>query len=77
MWLDLSGAQSIKDLQDILAKKAKQTPVGKWIVGRGWNENCFKEKRLLTLRDLDLAAPNNPVIIYHEPHTFAPQTAKP
>ncbi len=65
MWLDLSSTQSIKDLQNLLKQKAKQTPTGKWIVGRGWNENQLKEKRLLTLGDLDAAAPNNPVILYH------------
>ncbi|MCL4429515.1 MAG: amidohydrolase [Chloroflexi bacterium] len=65
MWLDLSGAESIKDLQTLLKEKAKKTPSGKWIVGRGWNENNFKEKRLLTLGDLDAAAPDNPVILYH------------
>ncbi len=65
MWLDLSGADSIKTLQCILKEKAKQTPTGKWIVGRGWNEKHFKEKRFLTLGDLDAAAPDNPVILYH------------
>ena len=65
MWLDLTSAGSIKDLQSLLKEKAKQTPAGKWIVGRGWNENQFKEKRLLTLKDLDEAAPDTPVILYH------------
>ncbi len=65
MWLDLSTVQSIKELQSLLKEKAKQTLAGKWIVGRGWNENCFKEKRLLTLEDLDAVAPDNPVILYH------------
>ena len=66
MWLDLSSANSIKDLQSLLKEKAQQTPAGKWIVGRGWNENRFKEKRLLSQKDLDEAAPSNPVILYHE-----------
>jgi predicted amidohydrolase YtcJ len=65
MWLDLSNAQSIVELQSLLKEKAKHTPAGKWIVGRGWNENQLKEKRLLTLGDLDAAAPDNPVILYH------------
>ena len=65
MWLDLSGADSIKTLQTLLKEKAKQTPSGKWIVGRGWNENNLVEKRLLTIGDLDAVAPNNPVILYH------------
>ena len=65
MWLDLSSAQSIVELQSLLKEKAKHTPAGKWIIGRGWNEANFKEKRLLTLSDLDAAAPDNPVILYH------------
>src|SRR3990172_3923963 len=51
MWLDFSDAESIKELQALLKEQAKQTSAEKWIVGRGWNENCFKEKRLLTLGD--------------------------
>ena len=65
MWLDLSCAQSIVELQTLLKEKTKHTPAGKWIVGRGWNENQLKEKRLLTIGDLDAAAPDNPVILYH------------
>ena len=57
MWLDVSSAESIGDLQRLLKEKAKQTLSGKWIIGRGWNENRFKEKRVLTLGDLDEAAP--------------------
>ena len=66
MWLDLTTAQSISELQSILKEKARQTPAGKWIVGRGWNQNRFKEKRMPTTADLDEATPNNPVILYHE-----------
>ncbi len=66
MWLDLTSALSIGDLQNLLKEKAVQTVAGKWIVGRGWNQNRFKEKRMPTLSDLDAAAPNNPVILYHE-----------
>jgi predicted amidohydrolase YtcJ len=66
LWLDLTSAGSIMELQSLLKEKAKQTPVGKWIIGRGWNQNRFKEKRLLDLSDLDAAASDNPVILYHE-----------
>jgi hypothetical protein len=66
MWLDLTSAQSIAELQNLVKEKATQTPSGKWIIGRGWNHNRFIEKRLLNLGDLDEAAPDNPVILYHE-----------
>lgn len=66
MWLDLTRAESIVELQSLLKEKARQTPAGKWIVGRGWNQNRFKENHMLQTADLDTAAPNNPVILYHE-----------
>ncbi len=66
LWLDLTCAQSIKEVQSKLKEKAKQTAVGQWIIGRGWNNNRFKEQRFLKLADLDEAAPDNPVILYHE-----------
>jgi len=65
MWLDVSDTKSIKELQALLREKARQTSAEKWIVGRGWNENSFKEKRFPTIDDLDEAAPSNPVILYH------------
>ena len=66
LWLDLTSAESIKELQSLLKEKAKQTTAGKWIIGRGWNHNRFKEKRLPNLSDINVAAPDNPVILYHE-----------
>ena len=66
MWLDLTSASSIGDLQSLLKEKVVQVVAGKWIIGRGWNQNRFKEKRMPTTSDLDTAAPNNPVILYHE-----------
>jgi predicted amidohydrolase YtcJ len=66
LWLELSSAESIKELQHLLKQKAKQTTSGKWIIGRGWNHNRFKDKRLPNLSDLNEVAPDNPVILYHE-----------
>ena len=66
LWLDLASANSIAELQCLLGAKAKQTSPGGWIIGRGWNQNRFKEKRLPTLSDLNAASPDNPVILYHE-----------
>ncbi len=66
LWLDLGGTESITDLQRRLRERVEKTPVGKWIVGRGWNQARFKEKRLPTLSDLDSASPKNPIILYHE-----------
>ena len=66
LWLDLTTADSIAELQRLLKEKTTQMPAGKWIIGRGWNETRFKEKRLPNLYDLDQASPDNPVILYRE-----------
>lgn len=66
LWLDLTSAKSIGELQSLLKEKAKKTSAGKWIVGRGWNQNRFKEKRMPNTADLDAASLDNPVILYHD-----------
>jgi predicted amidohydrolase YtcJ len=66
MWLDLRDVKSILGLQGSLRERAQKTSGGKWILGRGWNQSRFEEKRLPTTSDLDSASPDNPVIFYHE-----------
>jgi predicted amidohydrolase YtcJ len=65
-WLDLKNANSIQAIQEAIKQKAQITPKNKWILGSGWNQNNLKEKRPPTRQDLDEAAPNNPVVIYHQ-----------
>ena len=45
-----------------VAEKAKTTPPGTWILGHGWNQNNWPEG-YGNPRDLDRAAPNNPVFL--------------
>ncbi len=66
MWLDLSSAKSITDLQQLIKEKAKTLFSGQWIIGQGWNETRFKEQRMPSAEDLDAASPDNPVILYRE-----------
>jgi predicted amidohydrolase YtcJ len=65
-WIDLSNVGSIKEMQEILSRHAAKTPKGKWLLGRGWNQTRFAEKRLPTRFDLDSVSPDNPVIFYQE-----------
>ena len=65
-WLDLKGVKSIKEIQKIIKKRAQGTPQGKWILGQGWDQTSFTEKRILNIQDLDEAALDHPVIIYHQ-----------
>lgn len=66
MWLDLTSSITIADLQNILKKKVEKTPPNRWIVGRGWNEKFFQSDELPTRFNLDVVAPDNPVIFYNK-----------
>jgi predicted amidohydrolase YtcJ len=65
-WIDLSNASSIEDMQSSLRRHVKKTPKGKWLLGRGWNQKLFAEKRLPTRFDLDAVSPDNPVVFYRQ-----------
>ena len=65
-WVDLKQTNSIKSIQALLKNKAARTAKGKWILGSGWNQENFAEKRAPTRQDLDTVAPDNPVILYHQ-----------
>jgi len=65
-WLDLNGAKSIKEMQKIIKKRAQETQKGKWILGKGWNQTSFAEKRYPNSQDLDEVAVDYPVILYHQ-----------
>jgi predicted amidohydrolase YtcJ len=65
-WVDLRDVKSIKEIQSSLRAHVQEAPKGKWIIGRGWDQNCFAEKRLPTRFELDVVSPANPVIFYHQ-----------
>ena len=65
-WIDLQSADSIKELQQRISERAQKIPYGRWIIGSGWTEAHFAEKRSPNFMDLDEAAPDNPVILYHQ-----------
>ena len=76
MWMDLTDTGSISELQDLLAQQLEKTKAGKWVVGRGWNEKRFSEKRLPTRFDLDAVSMDNPVIFYHQSGQIAVVNSK-
>jgi predicted amidohydrolase YtcJ len=63
--IDCRGKQikKIKDIQNAVAKKAKEIKAGVWIQGSNYNDSKLKERRQITRWELDKAAPNNPVLI--------------
>ena len=57
------GRGSIADLVGAVRERARRTPAGQWLTGRGWDQERFAEHRYPTRWDLDEAAPHHPVIL--------------
>lgn len=53
--------KSIKEIKILITEAAKKLGSGKWIKLWGYDENKLEEKRSVLLKDLDEAAPDNPV----------------
>src|SRR5262245_29986079 len=58
-----AAAPSIEALVDAFAARAARTPRGQWIEGRGYDETRLDERRQPTRHDLDLAAPDHPIVL--------------
>jgi hypothetical protein len=61
--IDLREVSSIAEMQDLIRAKVEALGEGEWITGYGWAEDNFVENRNPLRSDLDVAAPNNPVIL--------------
>jgi len=61
--LDLRNVYSIAELKAIVAKEASRKPRGHWIIGRGWDQEKFAERRYPSRWDLDEVAPHHPVFL--------------
>jgi len=59
--LDLVGTSSLADLQQRLRTYAAANPGSGWIVGRGWNQELWPDKRFPTAADLDKIIADRPV----------------
>jgi len=55
--------RSVDDIKKVVAKWAAKTPKGQWIVGRGWDETKYPDRRRPTRWDLDEVAPDHPVFL--------------
>ena len=60
--LDLTGTSSLADLQQRLREYADAN-ADAWIVGRGWNQELWPDKRFPTAADLDAVVPERPVAL--------------
>lgn len=61
-WTELAGSRSLEDAVGRLRQAAAQAPAGAWVVGVGWDEAKWPERRYLTRDDLDRASADRPVV---------------
>jgi len=78
-WVDCRYPEtpSVEAALEHIAAWAKKTPKGEWIFAAcvSASENKFKEKRLPTKAELDIAAPDNPTMIANGTHMGVANTA--
>ncbi|MDF1512327.1 MAG: amidohydrolase [Anaerolineae bacterium] len=60
--IDLRGCTRAEML-DVIAQKARHTPPGEWILGRGWDQNTWADQRFPTAADLNSITPQHPVAL--------------
>jgi hypothetical protein len=61
--LDLVGTSSLDDLKRRLRTYAVGHPDARWIIGRGWNQELWPDKRFPTAADLDSVVSDRPVVL--------------
>ncbi len=61
--VDLRGIGNITALRLRVSMKAKRSSTGDWVVGMGWDQEVFSERRFPSRSDLDDITPRNPVMI--------------
>lgn len=58
-YVELGEARSLSEALELLREAFKARP-GEWVVGRGWDESRWPERRYLERGDLDRAVPRQP-----------------
>ena len=61
--LDLVGTSSLADLKQRLRDYAAAHPDAKWILGAGWNQELWPDKKFPTAADLDSVVSDRPVVL--------------
>ncbi|MCF6138232.1 amidohydrolase [Pseudalkalibacillus berkeleyi] len=61
--LDLSEIHSAEEMRTTLKEKVYSTPFDEWIIGDGWNENNFVDRKIFHRNELDEIAPHHPMML--------------
>ncbi|WNB93140.1 amidohydrolase [Bacillus sp. NEB1478] len=61
--LDLSEMTSAEEMESALKEKAKTLKKEEWLLGEGWNENNFIDRKIFHKLELDRIAEGRPVLL--------------
>ncbi|MDP1889578.1 MAG: amidohydrolase family protein [Gemmatimonadaceae bacterium] len=61
--VDLTGTSTYDEVVARVAERAKATPKGQWVLGRGWDQNDWGDTRFPTHDKMTAAVPDHPVYI--------------
>jgi predicted amidohydrolase YtcJ len=61
--VDLVGTRSYEEIVQRVVDRARTTPTGEWIRGRGWDQNDWADTRFPTHEALSRAVPDHPVYL--------------
>jgi len=61
--LNLQGISSLNKTLEVVRSYLSTKKAGEWIIGRGWIDKIWPEKRFPSRQDLDSFSPNNPVVL--------------
>lgn len=61
--VQLAGSKTYEEVIARVVERAKTAKPGEWILGRGWDQNLWPDKRFPTHEALTKALPNNPVVL--------------
>jgi len=68
IYLSLTGARSLAEALESVRETCRAGEralgAGEWLLGWGWEESRWPERRYLTRRDLDQVAPDRPVALF-------------
>ena len=61
--VQLAGSKTYDEVIAKVVERAKTAKPGEWILGRGWDQNLWPDKKFPTHEALSRAVPNNPVVL--------------
>lgn len=64
MNVDLMNTRSLDDAVARMKNGSRRVPEGEWVIGAGWMESRWEDKRFITRDDLDACCPAHPAVAH-------------